>query len=281
MLASEFLLSPATENYLINLFNSVYMAILIIFGSKTDEKTYNEIAKVLKKNKVDFELKISSAHKTPDEVDKLLSKDYSLIIAGAGLAAHLPGVCAARTIKPVIGVPCKGNYQGLDALLSIAQMPPGIPVLSVGVDKGEAAALNAVIMLKKYENVTIIGDRDNDASKKCIETLRKFGIPSKYSDNPDSKSINIEFTYFDEPIEKKDELVIYCPLLMKNDDKAEASINFLKHSTHGLWVGLNNGINAAIAAVEILNTDNSYEEPLLQYRRDMAEKIRKDNKEMG
>src|SRR3989338_785197 len=278
MLASEFLLSPATENYLINLFNSVYMAILIIFGSKTDEKTYNEIAKVLKKNKVYFELKISSAHKTPDEVDKLLSKDYSLIIAGAGLAVHLPGVCAARTIKPVIGVPCSGNYQGLYALLSIAQMPPGIPVLAVGVDKGDIAAQNCAKMLQKYESVTIIGDKNNDTVKKAAETLKKFNIIPVFGSKPNPKAINIEFTYFDEPIEKKDELVIYCPLLLEKDGRAEAALNFLKHTSHGLWVGINNGVNAAVAAIEIMNIDNEYEELLIGYRREIGKKVLEGNK---
>ena len=115
---------------------------LIIFGSKSDEKVYNEIASSLKKLKVDFDLRVSSAHKTPDDVDETLKNEYAVVIAGAGLAAHLPGVVAARVIRPVIGVPCEGNYQGLDALLSVAQMPPGIPVLSVGVGKGKIAAEN-------------------------------------------------------------------------------------------------------------------------------------------
>ena len=105
---------------------------LIIFGSKSDEKVYNQIASALKKLKVDFDLRISSAHKTPDDVDETLKNDYAVVIAGAGLAAHLSGVVATKVLRPVIGVPCEGNYQGLDALLSIAQMPSGVPVLAVG-----------------------------------------------------------------------------------------------------------------------------------------------------
>ena len=143
--------------------------ILIIFGSKTDEKVYNQIASGLKKAKVNFELRVSSAHKTPEDVDEALRKGYVVVIAGAGLAAHLPGVVAARVLRPVIGVPCAGNYQGLDALLSIAQMPPGIPVLAVGVGKGKVAAENCAKMMNKYESVTIIGDKNNDAVKKSIE----------------------------------------------------------------------------------------------------------------
>ncbi len=253
------------------------MTVLIIFGSKSDEKVFNEITKTLRKLKADFDLKVSSAHKSPDDVQKILETDYRVIIAGAGLAAHLPGVVAAQVIRPVIGVPCRGNYEGLDALLSIAQMPPGVPVLSVGVDKGARAATYAAMMLKHYEHVTLIGDQKSKPMKKAIEILAEFEVPHKFSQSADANAVNIEFTYFDEPPQEKDALVIYCPLLLEHDDKAEAALNFLKHSTHGLWVGQNNGVNAALAAIEILNIDNSYEEKLLAYRRSMAAKIKKDN----
>ena len=252
---------------------------LIIFGSKSDEKIFNEIKNFFVKSKIDFDLRVSSAHKTPDDVDKTLEKDYAVVIAGAGLAAHLPGVVASQVIRPVIGVPCEGNYQGLDALLAISQMPPGIPVLAVGVGKGVIAARNCANMIKKYESVTIIGDKNNDAVKKAVETLKKFNIIYAFDKIPNPKTVNLEFTYFDEPIEKKDELVIYCPLLEEKDDKAQAALNFLKHTSHGLWVGINNGTNAAIAAVEIMNIDNEYEELLLSYRREIGEKVLESNGE--
>ena len=252
--------------------------VLIIFGSKTDEKVYNEIANGLKKEKVDFDLRVSSAHKTPEDVDSTLQSDYAVVIAGAGLAAHLPGVAAAKTMRPVIGVPCEGNYQGLDALLAIAQMPPGVPVLVVGVNKGDVAAQNCAKMLRKYEGITIIGDKDNDAVKKSVDTLKKFNVTCVFGDKPNPRTINIKFTYFDEHIDKKDELIIYCPLLLKEDDRAESALNFLKHTSHGLWVGVNNGVNAAVAAIEILNIDNEYEEPLTTYRREMGKKVLESNK---
>lgn len=252
--------------------------ILIIFGSKTDEKVYNQIAVSLKKLKLVYDLRISSAHKTPEDVDKTFENDYAVIIAGAGLAAHLPGVVAARVLRPVIGVPCEGNYQGLDALLSIAQMPPGIPVLAVGVNKGDVAAENCARMMKKYEGVTIIGEKDNDAAKKAVEILKKFNVTYTFSQNPNKNTVNIEFTYFDEPVDEKDELVIYCPLVERKDGKAEAALNFLKHTSHGLWVGLNNGINAAVAAVEILNIDNGFEEQLVHYRAELGKKVLDANK---
>ena len=252
--------------------------VLIIFGSKSDEKVYSQIADGLKKAKVDFDLRVSSAHKSPDDVDKTLKKDYSVVIAGAGLAAHLPGVAAARVLKPVIGVPCEGNYQGLDALLSVAQMPPGIPVLAVGVGKGDVAAGSCAKMMHKHEGVTIIGDKKNEAVKKAVDILKSFDVAYAFSSKPNKSTINIEFAYFDEPVEEKDELVIYCPLLDKNDDIAESALNFLKHTNHGLWVGVNNGINAAVAAVEILNINNEFEEQLTTYRREMEKKVLDGNK---
>lgn len=252
--------------------------VLVIFGSKSDEKVYNEIARILKKEKIDFDLRVSSAHKTPEDVEKTLENDYAVVIAGAGLAAHLPGVVAAKTFRPVIGVPCEGNYQGLDALLSIAQMPHGVPVLAVGVNKGDVAAQNCAKMIKKYESITIIGDKNDETIKKAVDTLRKFDVVPIFDSKPNPKSINIEFTYFDEPVEKKDELVVYCPLLLEKDDKAESAINFLKHTSHGLWVGLNNGVNAAVAAIEIMNIDNEYEEMLFMYREEMAKKVLDVNK---
>ena len=251
--------------------------VLVIFGSKSDGKIYSEIVKVLKREEVDFDLRISSAHKTPEDVEEILRNDYAVVIAGAGLSAHLPGVVASKVIRPVIGIPCEGNYQGLDALLSISQMPSGIPVLAVGVNKADIAAQNCAKMLRKYESITIIGDKNNDAVKKAVETLKKFNVVYAFDSKPSPKTINIEFTYFDEPVEKKDELVIYCPMLLEKDDKAEAALNFLKHTEHGLWVGINNGINAAVAAVEIMNIDNSYEELLLMYRREIAKKVLDSN----
>lgn len=245
--------------------------ILIVFGSESDHEVYDRVIKTVR-DSVDYELRIASAHRTPEEIDNIVKMDANIFITGAGLSAALPGVIASKTIKPVIGIPVHSNYQGLDALLSIAQMPHGIPVLAVGVDKAEIAALNAIKMLKFYEKVTIIGDENNEAVRKARNILNVFKIKYNSALKPDKKTINLEFVYFDEPIEKKDELVIYCPLLLKDDDKAEAALNLLKHSEHGLWVGLNRGDNAALAAIEIMNLDGRYTNQLLEYREKLKQK---------
>lgn len=130
------------------------MSIQIVLGSKSDMKVAEKATSVLKELGVKYRLSIASAHRTPELVDKLVAEaDAEVFIAIAGLSAALPGVIAARTIRPVIGVPVSGTVN-LDAILSIVQMPPGIPVAGVGLDRGENAALLAAqILAIKDENI--------------------------------------------------------------------------------------------------------------------------------
>lgn len=123
-------------------------------GSKSDMKVAEKAIEVLKELGVKYRLKVASAHRTPDVVDKLVKEaDAEVFIAIAGLSAALPGVIAARTMKPVIGVPVSGTVN-LDAILSVVQMPPGIPVAGVGLDRGEnAAILAAQILALKDERI--------------------------------------------------------------------------------------------------------------------------------
>ncbi len=130
------------------------MSIQIVLGSKSDMKVAEKATAVLKELGVEYKLSIASAHRTPELVDRLVAEtDAEVFIAIAGLSAALPGVIAARTIKPVIGVPVSGPVN-LDSILSIVQMPPGIPVAGVGLDRGENAALLAAqIVALKDEKV--------------------------------------------------------------------------------------------------------------------------------
>ena len=122
----------------------------IIMGSTSDWPVMQEAAKILDKFNIPFEVQALSAHRVPNEVGAFAknaaTSGMKVIIAGAGGAAHLPGVVAAHTTLPVIGVPCKStiSLDGWDSLLSIAQMPPGIPVATVGVDGGQNAGILAV-----------------------------------------------------------------------------------------------------------------------------------------
>ena len=123
----------------------------IIMGSTSDLPVMEKACKLLNEMQVPFEVNALSAHRTPDAVEQFArtakERGIRVIIAGAGMAAALPGVIAASTTLPVIGVPIKGMLDGLDAMLSIIQMPPGIPVATVGVNGAQNAALLAVEML--------------------------------------------------------------------------------------------------------------------------------------
>jgi len=122
--------------------------ISIIAGSTSDKEVYEKAEKVLKENNIKYDLQILSAHRDPEKLDDYIKNCESLIyIAVAGLSAALPGVIASKTDKPVIGVPVSAKLGGLDALLSIVQMPPRVPVACVGIDRGENAAYLAVRIL--------------------------------------------------------------------------------------------------------------------------------------
>jgi len=123
--------------------------IAVILGSASDQKIADKAIDVLAKSNVSYELQIISAHRNPAELDEFVRKtDAKVFIAIAGLSAALPGVIASKTEKPVIGVPVAAKLGGLDALLSIVQMPKGVPVACVGIDNGENAAYLAMRILK-------------------------------------------------------------------------------------------------------------------------------------
>ena len=123
----------------------------IIMGSTSDLPVMEKAMKQLDELQIPFEVNALSAHRTPDAVEQFgkqaKERGVKVIIAGAGMAAALPGVIAAQTTLPVIGVPIKGMLDGMDALLSIVQMPPGIPVATVAVNGAMNAALLAAEML--------------------------------------------------------------------------------------------------------------------------------------
>lgn len=123
--------------------------VAVILGSASDRAIADRAIEVLARHNVSYDLQVLSAHRNPDELDAYVRKsDARVFIAIAGLAAALPGVVAARTKKPVIGVPVSAKLGGLDALLSIVQMPKGVPVACVGIDNGDNAAHLAIRILE-------------------------------------------------------------------------------------------------------------------------------------
>ena len=146
----------------------------IIMGSDSDLPIMQKAVDVCKEFGVGYEVKILSAHRTPEEHAKYSSsaagRGLKVIIAAAGMAAHLPGVTAAQTILPVIGVPMKGkSFEGMDSLLSIVQMPPGIPVATVAVDGAKNAALLAI---------QIIATGEKDLADKFVQYKKEMATAS-------------------------------------------------------------------------------------------------------
>lgn len=141
-------------------------SILIISGSKSDEEIVKGITSVLDEFGVEWKYEVASAHRNPDKVAKIVKTTFAdVIIAVAGLSAALPGVCASHTLIPVIGVPVSAKLGGMDSLLSIAQMPPGIPVACVGIDNGKNAALLAL---------QILGIKDKEIENKLLKYREKM-----------------------------------------------------------------------------------------------------------
>ncbi len=127
--------------------------VLIIVGSDSDKPRIEPALEVLSKAGISYELHVSSAHRQPDQTAELVkgarAKGFKVVIAGAGLSAALPGFAASLTDLPVIGVPfAVGALNGLDALLATAQVPPGVPVATVGIDNAKNAAQLAIRILR-------------------------------------------------------------------------------------------------------------------------------------
>ena len=134
------------------------MKVEIIFGSKSDTDVMKGAANALKEFGVDYKAYVLSAHRVPEKLTETIKEAENsgceVIIAGAGLAAHLPGVIASQTVLPVIGVPIKAAVEGLDALFSIVQMPKSIPVATVGINNSYNAGMLAVQILSlKYPEI--------------------------------------------------------------------------------------------------------------------------------
>ena len=151
--------------------NQTKEKVAILLGSKSDEPAMSGCCEYLTRFGIPFDLKISSAHRQPDETAEFVKtaeqNGYSLIIAAAGMAAHLPGVCASHTTLPVIGVPLEGSaLNGVDALYSIVQMPPGVPVATVAI--GSAGAKNAAVLAAE-----ILALNNASLKQKLIEFKKK------------------------------------------------------------------------------------------------------------
>jgi 5-(carboxyamino)imidazole ribonucleotide mutase len=159
----------------------------IIMGSTSDLPVMEKAAEILNSFRIPFEMNALSAHRTPEEVEKFAknaeSRGIKVIIAAAGMAAHLPGVIASMTPLPVIGVPIKASLEGLDSILSILQMPPGIPVATVGINAAQNAGILAAQIIATGDK-TILSE-----IVKYKESLKKKIVQA----NEELKSVKYQY----------------------------------------------------------------------------------------
>jgi len=272
------------------------MSVFVVFGSSSDSSVYEAIVDECKAQGVKAEVRILSAHRTPKQLEKALKKTKAKIfIAGAGVSAALPGVIKShQPVKPVIGVPVHASYFGLDALLAIHQMPPGMPVLGVGVNQGREAAREAkkmesgkkdgVVFIKSSNNVELI-NRLGEAQ----ELLKRFEVPYTETtlDRVEWANLDVSKVYINlcdlmelDNIDDSPATVIHVPIAKPN--LPEQAILVLDKARSGLWVAICGGSNAALGAVEILNVTNGnkYAKKLLAYRKELEKKVLKSDKEL-
>lgn len=159
-------------------------------GSTSDLPVMEKAAEILNNFRIPFEMNALSAHRTPDEVEKFAknaeARGIKVIIAAAGMAAHLPGVIAAMTPLPVIGVPIKASLEGLDSIFSILQMPPGIPVATVGVNAAQNAGILAaqIIATGDKKMMTEIVKYKESLKKKIVQANEELkSVKYQYKTN--------------------------------------------------------------------------------------------------
>jgi 5-(carboxyamino)imidazole ribonucleotide mutase len=159
----------------------------IIMGSTSDLPVMEKAAEILNNFRIPFEMNALSAHRTPEEVEKFAknaeARGIKVIIAAAGMAAHLPGVIASMTPLPVIGVPIKATLEGLDSIFSILQMPPGIPVATVGVNAAQNAGILAAQIIATGDKI-LMGE-----VVKYKESLKKKIVQA----NEELKSVKYQY----------------------------------------------------------------------------------------
>lgn len=258
------------------------MNILVLFGSKSDAYIYEPLKKHLLDAGFNVDFHFLSVHRSPELLDReLQSVNADIVVAGAGLSAHLPGVLSSKMLVPVIGIPCAPAFAGMDALLSMVQMPFGMPVLTTAPDN----YLAAVEFIREWSHldlryseqpVHIVVER-NKASLPYVEELlvkaknialkAGVGISIKHEAIPDSVNIllvEIDGQASDAPIpfqKSKNDMRVHVPVFKDAAYKdALSPLHLLKRmkSVGGLWVGANNIGNGFLTGLQLANSAGTY-----------------------
>ena len=260
------------------------MKVLVLFGSKSDSYVYEPLKAKLLNEGFEVDFRLLSVHRSPEVLDKeLATVNADVVIAGAGLAAHLPGVVSSKVLLPVFGVPCTPALGGLDALLSIIQMPFGIPVLATAPDKMQ----DLLDFLKRWQSLDLrfseepfhlVVERNKqnvpyikELVSRATRVAEKVKVELSILDRPKERSLNIcliEVQARDPeaplplpPLSSEDELRIYVPVFdpesYRNPQSGQVLLRRIQ-SAGGIWVGMNNLGNAMLAALLLANKDGAF-----------------------
>jgi 5-(carboxyamino)imidazole ribonucleotide mutase len=244
------------------------MKILVIFGSTSDESVYLPLVDSLKRE-YEVRLEILSAHKNPRELEELVKdSEEDVIFAGAGLAAHMPGIVASKTLKPIFGLPVNAHFGGLDATLCIQQMPFGVPVLAMGPDmasegldflKSMMAYIEKygkdkkdfhLILNQKIKDYEYIGHEIQRATEFAKETQLNLTMSGVFEEG----KLNIRLVTNEDEVEKNSPCIhvpIFDRMTLNNPTKALRVFDWIRSG--GVWVGVNNTRNALLGYLRFLS----------------------------
>ncbi|MBI5390074.1 AIR carboxylase family protein [Candidatus Woesearchaeota archaeon] len=248
------------------------MKVLVAFSQKQELPVYKELCSALQDKNIPYDLMLCSPHHNPEVLDRLLKKDlyaegYHVVAAGSSGSAHLPSLIAARTHVTVIGIPVAQSFHGIDALLSLLQSPHGTSVLCAGINNARYAAevIEHVLFQEFEESVALIGNQDLSSVKKCTELLTAAHVPFAFHDAPVKGNVNIAFFDLVEEEPCDDHFCINVPCSSSSTNVGDA-LHLTEKSRRGIFVGLNKGDNAALAALKLLNKKHQHSPYLEQYR---------------
>jgi 5-(carboxyamino)imidazole ribonucleotide mutase len=262
------------------------MKILVMFGSKSDANIFEPLKSRLLHEGHEVDFKMISVHRGPELLDRTLAETKAqAVVAGAGLAAHLPGILASKLLIPVFGIPCTAAIGGLDAFFAIAQMPFGIPVLASAPDDyqspvdaiGRWSRLDLQYTFERFNLIMERSKRTQPHFQPLIERAQKIAdkteLPLSVTDRPAENSVNVYLVDVNEadpecplpfpaPARNSDELGIYVPVLnekMYRDPYAGIAVARRVGSVPGgLWCGINNVGNAMLAALQLANAGGAH-----------------------
>ncbi|NUM88691.1 MAG: AIR carboxylase family protein [Bdellovibrionales bacterium] len=260
------------------------MKILVMFGSKSDAGVYEPLKRRLESDGHQVDFRMISVHRSPELLDReLTGLDAQAVVAGAGLAAHLPGVLASKLLLPVFGIPCAAALGGVDALFSILQMPFGIPVLTAAPDRQETVAdflrsWEKLDLRFRFDGFRLVYDHARKETPHFAPLLaraqriaEKANLEISHEAAPVAEAVNLCLVEIDPadperalpwPAPGTGEIRIHVPMLNEQNYRdpyaAVAVVKRIASVYGGAWVGVNNVGNAMLAALQLANASGGF-----------------------